>query len=132
MLERFDSHRETLMPWKRPPTRSPRLLELEELESRTVPSLFGSPVDYGSGSQPTAVAAGDLNADGIPDLAVVDQGNNRVEILRGVGDGTFSTVAAVAVGVSPVAVAIGDLDGDDRPDLVVANYGEGTVSICLG
>jgi len=41
---------------------------------------------------PVAIATGDLNADGVPDLAVVNQGDNTVSVLLGSSnlDGTFT------------------------------------------
>ena len=48
-------------------------------------------VDYATGVEPrTSVAAGDLNGDGKPDLAVANLGNNTVSVLLNNGNGTFA------------------------------------------
>lgn len=77
------------------------------------------------------VAVGDLNGDGIPDLAVANNSNDYVSVLLGTGTGSFGTVTNFAVGAIPNSIAIGDLNGDGKLDLAVANYGSGSVSILL-
>jgi VCBS repeat protein/FG-GAP repeat protein len=77
--------------------------------------LFNTP-------NPTAIAVGDLNGDGIPDLAIT---TNPVEVLLGNGDATFQQPVAYPVGLRPDGVAIADLNGDGLLDIVVANnFGE--------
>jgi len=94
---------------------------------------FGSNTDFGTGSEPSSVAIGDLNGDGRPDLAVAnEQPPSTVSVLLGNGDGSFGTKTDFGTGASPHSVAIGDLNADGRPDLAVANYGTGTVSVLLG
>jgi hypothetical protein len=73
------------------------------------------------GKSPVAVAVGDFNRDGRPDLAVANRGGDSVSILLGRGDGSFeSTVVSVKVGKGPVALAVGDFNHDGQPDLAVA------------
>jgi hypothetical protein len=81
---------------------------------------------------PAAVALGDFNHDGIPDLAVVngprfEQGApGSVTILLGNGDGTFTASAETpATGGQPLFIVAGDLNGDGKPDLVVTNMNHG-------
>ena len=105
---------------------------------------FQPAVDYGSGGgSPVSVGIADLNDDGRPDLAVVkssSNGNDKVGILLGNGDGTFqSPVSYPSGGYGATAVAIGDLNGDGKLDLAVSNdfnnpttYGFGTVGVLLG
>ena len=87
-------------------------------------------------TSPSAVATGDFNDDGNPDLAVTDTANNRVLILLGNGNGTFQPAVAYPTGSNPVALIAQDLDGDGQPDLAVVNQGDGktagTVSVLLG
>ena len=70
-----------------------------------------------------AVAEADFNADGIPDLALVnDNSYGSVTILLGKGDGTFTTVAAAPqVGEYPTGITVGDFNSDGLPDLAVVN-----------
>ncbi|HEY6868014.1 MAG TPA: VCBS repeat-containing protein, partial [Candidatus Eisenbacteria bacterium] len=95
--------------------------------------LFSAPfLSFDTGATPFSVAAGDLNGDGKPDLAVANSGAGTVSILLGNGDGTFRPRSDYGTGDQPYAVAIGDLNGDGKPDLAVANYASGTVSVLLG
>src|SRR5262249_25952071 len=51
---------------------------------------FGAPREFSVGVGPNAVASGDFNGDGAPDLAVADAGTtSTVSVLLGNGDGTF-------------------------------------------
>jgi hypothetical protein len=68
---------------------------------------FLAPVSYATGNSPVALAVGDFNRDGIPDLAVANHTDNTVSILLGNGNGTFAsapappTLTAVAGGAPP-------------------------------
>lgn len=92
----------------------------------------GSPIPVGA--RPTWVAVGDINGDGIPDLAVSNSSDSTVSILLGNGDGTFSAApgSPVAVGTRPISIAIGDFNNDGKLDLAVADYTDSTVTILLG
>ena len=84
-------------------------------------------------SSVASIAVGDLNADGILDLAVVGPNANLVNVLLGNGDGTFTAaVANPATGSVPHSVVIGDFNGDGMADLAVANEYSNSVSILLG
>src|SRR5262249_2589019 len=95
------------------------------------------PLKLGDGSKPLAVVAADVNADGLADLVVADNGGNNVSVLLGNGDGTFQPPRTFAAGTGPDAVAVADVNGDGRPDLVVTDFGTTnvagtTVSVLLG
>jgi hypothetical protein len=86
-----------------------------------------------SSAVPFAVAVGDLDGDGVPDVVLGRNGISAdmdttatigdVQVLRGVGDGSF---VAPGVRVShvpqPRDVALADMDGDGRLDVVVAEF----------
>jgi hypothetical protein len=99
---------------------------------------FKSPEIYPTGRTPMAVAAGDFNGDGVPELAVANAGNpqigddGNISILLGNGDGTFQSANNFVAGKNPVSIAVGDFNGDNRLDMVVANSGSGNVSVLLG
>lgn len=77
---------------------------------------------YATYSQPTAIAVGDLNVDGKPDLAVANQ-SRGVSVHLNNGDGTFAQKRDdYPAGSNSYNVAIGDFNLDGKPDLVVASY----------
>jgi FG-GAP-like repeat/Carboxypeptidase regulatory-like domain/FG-GAP repeat/Two component regulator propeller len=84
------------------------------------------------GTHPQAVAVGDVNHDGIPDLVTANAGSNDVSVLLGRGDGTFKAEQRFPVGAQPQAIAVADVNHDGRPDLVTANQGSDDVSVLLG
>ncbi|TMQ73287.1 MAG: VCBS repeat-containing protein, partial [Candidatus Eisenbacteria bacterium] len=91
-------------------------------ETRAAYPLFAARfLSFDTGYAPYAMAIADLNADGSPDLAVTDFRVNTVQVLLGMGDGTFAVKAYFATGLQPLSVAIGDLNADGKPDLVTAN-----------
>ncbi len=80
-----------------------------------------------------AVAIGDLDRDGKPDLAVTRPG--RVSVFLNTSSagsitaGSFAAKKDFATGSNPESLAIGDLDGDGKLDLAVANAGTDNVSV---
>jgi hypothetical protein len=89
--------------------------------------------DYTTEGDTRAVAIGDLNGDGKPDLAAVDYLASRVSLLLNRGDGTFALGFAHVTGRGPHSLAIGDVNGDGKLDLATANQGlfGSTVSVLL-
>jgi hypothetical protein len=96
---------------------------------------FAAQQTFSVGINPQAVAVGDFNGDGRPDLAVANFGNNSVLVLldtTAAGSGTASFFARpFVVGGSPTALAVADVNGDGRPDLVVANSADKNVSVLV-
>jgi hypothetical protein len=98
--------------------------------------------------QPVAIAVGDFNNDGVPDIAVADMDlNNIVTVFLGqaAASGAFNGFGSgiqYPAGQSgqgyPVALAVGDFNGDGNLDLAVAiqsppgDPGSDNVSIMLG
>ncbi len=74
-----------------------------------------------------SIALSDVNNDSIADLLVTGQTANRIDVLLGNSDGSFSLYlnpAAVLDGTSPVlpdAIAVASLNGGSNPDMVVAS-----------
>ena len=101
------------------------------LDSQTAVAGFPA-TSYGVGTYPQAIAVGDFNGDGIPDLVVANSNSNSVGILLGNGDGTFKPQQTYATGYYPSAIVVGDFNGDGKLDLAVANSSGSSVSVLLG
>jgi type II secretory pathway component GspD/PulD (secretin) len=88
------------------------------------------------GQSPVAIATSDFNVDGIPDLAVVNQGDESVSILLGStnADGTFSAAlgSPLPTATTPAGIAVGDFTGGTVPSLAVTNKDTGTLGIYIG
>jgi hypothetical protein len=99
----------------------------------------GSP--FPCGKTPFALAIGDLNGDGKPDLAIANwagQPGRRkgegVTIMLGDGRGGFKAMVGspFPTGDGPSRIAIGDVDGDGVPDVVASNYTSHSVTVLHG
>jgi hypothetical protein len=90
---------------------------------------FGAPLNISVGKNPSALVAGDLNADGKQDLVVANAKDGTVDVLLGNGDGTFQAAVSYTVGTNPLSVALGSFNG--APDIVTANNGSNSVSVLL-
>jgi len=102
-------------------------------------AAVGTPLNFTSatfstGASPSAVKIGDLDGDGLNDIAVVTlQGN--LQLFFNHGAGTFDRVSLNGLwpaGSNPLDIAIGDLNGDGRNDIAVAfTTQRGSVSVLL-
>jgi hypothetical protein len=89
---------------------------------------------------PTAVVAGDLNHDGFVDLVAlnfvpsdgVTDPVNQVIVLLGLGDGTYTALPPVNVGLFLSAAVIGDFNSDGKLDVAVSSRADNTVVVLLG
>lgn len=91
----------------------------------------GSP--FQTGTQPVALAVGDLTGDGIQDVAVANHGAASVLVLVGSGTGTTIPARAIplTVGNGPSGIALADFNGDGMLDMAVTNSADNTVTILL-
>jgi len=86
-------------------------------------SALQTPSTFGNVANPSAVAVGDFNGDGIPDFAAAASGANAVAVFLGKGDGTFGDPVTYPTGQNPSAILAVDLNKDGYLDLVTADAG---------
>lgn len=79
----------------------------------------------------TAVAVGDVNGDGKPDLVTANGATGNVTLYLGAAGGTFGTGTNFVAGATPNSLALADLNNDQKLDLAVSSSGAGTVNILL-
>jgi hypothetical protein len=95
-------------------------------------STLQSPSTFGDVANPSAVAVGDFNRDGIPDFAAAASGANAVAVFLGNGDGTFGDPVTYPTGKNPSAILAVDLNKDGNLDLVTADASSNDVGVLLG
>jgi hypothetical protein len=79
-----------------------------------------------------SLAVGDLDADGIPDLALLQQESDWIEILPGDGHGGFGTPRSLPLYTIALSVAACDLNRDGHTDLIVCSLDPGTMRVWYG
>jgi hypothetical protein len=81
---------------------------------------------------PAGLAIADFNADGNPDLAVVNQTSGTVSVFLSMGGGKFAVGVPYATGAGPSTISVGDFNGNNIQDLITANGTGNSVSILPG
>jgi FG-GAP-like repeat len=99
----------------------------------------GSP--FPCGDSPFGLAIGDVNADGKPDLAIINSpastggrtGKNGLTVLLGDGTGKFMMIkgSPFDAGKIPNRVAIGDVNGDGVNDIVISDNDSNIIYLFL-
>ncbi len=91
-------------------------------------SFVHSATSLAVGNGALDLAVGDVNQDGLSDIAVSDFRSDEITLL--VADGPLSfTKSHISVGTDPVDVDLVDFDGDNDLDIVVANSASNNVSL---
>ncbi len=97
---------------------------LVSLNMAAMPGTFtNNPMGPMTHPTPEHIAAADFDHDGHLDLVTTDEITNQIDILLGVGDGTFATPVPVTGLTSADGLVVGDFTGDGLPDIVVTNDG---------
>lgn len=91
---------------------------------------FSTATVYTGFSGPVSLTSGDFNADGKPDLAVIN--SSFVRFLKNTStSGVISFVeegTPVNTGANPFHISAADFDGDGKADVAVSNSGSNTIS----
>ena len=90
-------------------------------------SVLETPVPFAIGLAPSIAAAGDINEDGIDDLAVALESVPAIRILLGDGTGGFidagARIFSAPLSAVPTDMVIDDFNHDGSPDIVMALTG---------
>jgi hypothetical protein len=90
---------------------------------------FGPATHLGLGG--SAIATGDFNHDGHPDLLIATPGQASVSVLLGTGTGTFQSPITSTIDNPALSFQLSDLNRDGIPDVVVMTRA-GTVGALIG
>lgn len=85
---------------------------------------FPSKSSYSEGStnvSMTSITIADFDGDGHQDVAVVNNDDNSISILKGAGDGTLGSPTEIRVGTDPMYITSADFNGDGSPDIAVTS-----------
>src|SRR6185295_11457110 len=89
--------------------------------------LFRETARIPLGHAPLALAVGDLDGDGFPDVALAEDGDSVVSTLLGDGAGGLHARRDLLVGPGLFGIALADVDLDGRLDAVVSGSSSGAV-----
>ncbi len=92
--------------------------------------MAGSP--FVTGKTPNRLAIGDVNGDGVADVAVTSTDSDNISLFLMSRRSSVASISTIAVGRKPKGIAIQDLNGDGKADVVVANNGDNNVMVIPG
>jgi hypothetical protein len=92
---------------------------------------FAAHSDPSTGAHPYAVAIGDFNRDGRPDIVTASL-DGGVSVLLQNANGTFQSPVGYSTGGNPQSITVADLNGDGKLDLVIADVSNNAAIVLLG
>ncbi len=98
-------------------------------------SSFAAKVDFTTANGANHAAIGDLDGDGVPDLAVVARAGSQISVLRNtstpgtIDASSFAAKVDFLTGTSPNEVVIADFDGDSKNDMAIQNLASINISV---
>lgn len=93
-------------------------------------TMPGSP--FQAGKIPNRVAIGDVNGDGVGDVAASDNDSKNISLFLMSREGKVSSSTLITVGNHPKGISIADLNGDGKGEIVVSNNLDNDISIITG
>jgi len=88
-----------------------------------------SSININVGTEPSKVAAVDLNKDGFIDLLVTTTGGLAIYLNDGKGNFTAAQGSPFPAGNQPADIGLGDFNSDGNPDVAIPNHEKNEVTI---
>jgi len=77
-------------------------------------------LSFATGSNPEDTFVGDINADGNQDMLILNEGENSITVLSGIGNGLMTTFPKLLnVCTGPTAMTVADFNGDAFADILL-------------
>ena len=92
--------------------------------------MAGSP--FVTGKFPNIPAIGDLNGDGVADVAVSNPDGDQITIFTMSRKSSVASSATVSVPGHPKGLVIRDVDGDGKAEIVTTNNASDSVTVISG
>jgi hypothetical protein len=82
--------------------------------------VYESPISVTVGKKPCFITVADFDSDKNMDLAVANEDNQNISLLKGQGNGMFTLMATIETGRGSSSIAIGDFNNNGIKDMVVS------------